>query len=167
MQYYYLGLGSNIEPRINVPRMLEALQALSPELAISSIISTQPKGMVTQKRFLNLAARIQSELSPKALKAQFNAIETAMGRDRSDPDRSYKDRTADIDILFYTPLSQRHIPLALLPPEPYLSRPIVELAHFLGLSCDAPKPVFPKTENVSLQGRQIGDEPISLHVVEV
>lgn len=167
MQNYYLGLGSNIEPYTNVPRMLEALQRLSPELAVSSIISTQPKGIVTQKRFLNLAARIKSDLSPEALKAQFNTIERLLGRDRSDPNRSFKDRTADIDILFHTPISQQFIPLQELPPEPYLSRPMIELLHFLSIQCDAPKPIFPQTESVLLHGRSVGNGPMELQQVEV
>lgn len=167
MQYYYLGLGSNIDPYTNVPRMLEALQMISPELAISSIIYTQPKGIVTQKRFLNLAARIQSDLSPEALKARFNTIETVMGRDRSDPNRSFKDRTADIDILFHTSLVEQDIPLQTLPPEPYLNRPVVELLHFLGVKCDAPKPTFKQTENVLLRGRKVGNTPVWLDKVEV
>jgi 2-amino-4-hydroxy-6-hydroxymethyldihydropteridine diphosphokinase len=166
MQYYYLGLGSNLDPYTNVPRMLEALQGLTPELVVSSIIGSQPKGMISNKRFLNLAARIQSELSPEALKAQFNAIEGLLGRDRTDPNRSFKDRTADIDILFHTPLTVKYIPLQELPPEPYLSRPMVELLYFLGISCDAPRPYFQQTEHVLFRRQEIGDAPIWLDVVE-
>jgi 2-amino-4-hydroxy-6-hydroxymethyldihydropteridine diphosphokinase len=166
MQYYYLGLGSNIDPFNNVPRMLEALQGLSPQLAISTIIGSRPKGMISNNPFLNLAVRIQSDLSPEALKAQFNAIETALGRDRTDPNRSYKDRTADIDILFHTPLTQSHIPLQEFPPEPYLNRPLADLLYFLGIRCDAPKPQFDKVENVLFRDVKIGNHPIWLNLVE-
>ena len=55
--------------------------------------------MNTKRDFLNALFIIQTSMSAEQLKQEFNRIEEALGRDRSDPQRSFKDRTIDIDIL--------------------------------------------------------------------
>ena len=62
-------------------------------------IVTQPVDMKTNHPFLNALFTLDTELTAEQLKRQFNQIEETLGRDRSDPMSSVKDRPIDIDIL--------------------------------------------------------------------
>lgn len=99
MNTYLCSLGSNIEPQRYFPQAQAALQLLSSNLTFSRNIATTPVDMVTDNQFLNALFLIQTPLTELELKQEFNRIEEALGRDRSDPKRSLKDRTIDIDIL--------------------------------------------------------------------
>lgn len=99
MQKYLCSLGSNIEPQRHLPQAQTALKALSDDIRFSRNIPTSPVGMDTSNGFLNALFIIRTPMSANELKQEFNAIEEAMGRDRSDPQRSFKDRAIDIDIL--------------------------------------------------------------------
>ncbi|WP_113906441.1 2-amino-4-hydroxy-6-hydroxymethyldihydropteridine diphosphokinase [Aliidiomarina celeris] len=99
MPYYYLSLGSNIEPAKNIAAALERLRTDFGNLHVFPVVRTEPTAMSSARSFLNTLAVIQSHLDAGALKAYFNALEESAGRDRSDPDRSVKDRQLDIDIL--------------------------------------------------------------------
>lgn len=96
---YLCSLGSNIEPELHFSRAKHYLSKLSDALDYSRDIPTQPVGIDTNKPFLNALFTLETELSAEQLKHHFNAIEETLGRDRSDPDSSIKDRTIDIDIL--------------------------------------------------------------------
>tara|TARA_R100000750_G_scaffold2442_14_gene2207 strand:+ start:187 stop:678 length:492 start_codon:yes stop_codon:yes gene_type:complete len=99
MQKYLCSLGSNIEPQSHFPKARAALEALSGNISFSRNIPTRPVNMNTKRDFLNALFIIQTSMSAEQLKQEFNRIEEALGRDRSDPQRSLKDRTIDIDIL--------------------------------------------------------------------
>lgn len=99
MNTYLCSLGSNIEPQRYFPQAQAALRLVSSHLTFSRNIATTPVDMVTDNQFLNALFLIQTPLTEKELKQEFNRIEEALGRDRSDPRRSIKDRTIDIDIL--------------------------------------------------------------------
>lgn len=96
---YLCSLGSNIEPELHFSRAKHYLAQLSDDLEFSRDIPTQPVGINTNRPFLNALFVMQSELSETQLKQHFNQIEETLGRDRSDPDCSIKDRPIDIDIL--------------------------------------------------------------------
>jgi 2-amino-4-hydroxy-6-hydroxymethyldihydropteridine diphosphokinase len=64
----------------------------------SSIYATPPWGKVDQPPFLNMAALIETSLSPHALLALCLAVEQEMGRVRRE---RWGPRTLDIDILTY------------------------------------------------------------------
>jgi 2-amino-4-hydroxy-6-hydroxymethyldihydropteridine diphosphokinase len=96
---YLIGIGSNIDPASNVARGLIALGELGSNLIASRVVETEPVGMVSQHDFHNLVVYLETDLDPVALKERFNQIETAFGRDRSDPLSPVKDRPLDLDIL--------------------------------------------------------------------
>ena len=96
---YLCSLGSNIEPELHFSRAKHYLAKLADELEFSRDIATQPVGMKTNHPFLNALFILETALTPSALKAEFNQIEVLLGRDRSDPLCSVKDRPIDIDIL--------------------------------------------------------------------
>ena len=96
---YLCSLGSNIDPEMNIHHAKNQLRTLSGDCLFSQNIATKPVDIDTNNGFLNALFIVDTPLSSDELKQQFNQIEEALGRDRSDPERSKKDRTIDIDIL--------------------------------------------------------------------
>jgi 2-amino-4-hydroxy-6-hydroxymethyldihydropteridine diphosphokinase len=96
-----LGFGGNLgDP---VAAFAEALRALDahPDIAVltlSSVWRTAPWGKLDQPEFLNMAALVETGLSPRALLAFCLDIERQAGRERRE---RWGPRTLDIDILSY------------------------------------------------------------------
>ena len=82
-----------------MPLAIGKLRPNITQCILSRAIQTEPVGIVSDRKFLNMIAYLESDLDPTALKAFFNRIEAELGRDRSDPLRKVKDRTIDLDIL--------------------------------------------------------------------
>lgn len=99
LRFYYLALGSNLSPAINIARGLSMLQAQFNRVLVWPVVETQPTAMHTEKQFYNTLVIVRCGLSPAALKSWCNQVEISLGRDRSDPLSSQKDRPLDIDIL--------------------------------------------------------------------
>lgn len=97
--YFYLSLGSNIDAEKSAAEILRRLCLQFGSVAAYPFRYTKPEGVVSDELFLNAIAVVRTELNSGEVKARLNQIEEAMGRDRSDPQRSTKSRTADIDIL--------------------------------------------------------------------
>jgi 2-amino-4-hydroxy-6-hydroxymethyldihydropteridine diphosphokinase len=102
MPLVYIGLGSNLGDReATIRRALELLAAdgaIEVE-AMSSLRETEPVGYVDQPRFLNGAAALRTELAPRAVLERLQAVEAALGRDRTG--RRFGPRTIDLDLLLY------------------------------------------------------------------
>lgn len=131
-QGYILGLGSNISPQQNMAAMVLALMDRFSQISISRVLHIPPIEMDSQRDFLNAVVFIETSLAADVLKKQTNQIETALGRDRSDPDSKTKDRPADIDILY--PLSlpdDTHLSPATITDEYFLYPVIEELLCYL------------------------------------
>jgi 2-amino-4-hydroxy-6-hydroxymethyldihydropteridine diphosphokinase len=97
----YLGLGGNIgKVKDNIEEALRLLQCHGnlQVLNISSFYETAPVGYADQDWFLNIAAEIQTELSPDALLTLCNEVEQQLKRERL---IRWGPRTIDIDILLY------------------------------------------------------------------
>ncbi|WP_368671242.1 2-amino-4-hydroxy-6-hydroxymethyldihydropteridine diphosphokinase [Marinobacterium sedimentorum] len=97
--YYYLSVGSNIDPEANIARCLEILLEHFTTAFVYPCTYTKPECMVTDKVFINTLAVIESDMAQDSLKAFFCSVEEILGRDRTDKNRSIKDRTCDIDII--------------------------------------------------------------------
>ena len=94
----YVGLGANLGDREATLR--RALELLGDEVvAVSSFRETDPVGYEDQPRFLNAAAALETELSPRELLERLLAIERELGRTRDGP--RYGPRTIDLDLLLY------------------------------------------------------------------
>jgi len=95
----YLSLGSNIGDRED--NLRKALKELSAEITIekrSPVYETEPKHILAQPLFLNMALKGATNLSARELLQFIKKIEQEMGRlggERFGP------RIIDIDILFY------------------------------------------------------------------
>lgn len=103
-------------------------------VAASSIHETAPWGKTDQPDFLNMAVIIETLLTPEELLDATMAIETALGRRRTE---AWGPRTLDIDLLVYEG-EQRDTP-ALRLPHPYLTQrrfvlaPLAEIAPGLNV----------------------------------
>lgn len=161
---YFISLGSNIHPQANIIHILHHLLRLTPRLTISRIIETPPMGLIAKgDNFLNGCVALTTSESKTTLKSQFNHIETILGRNRTDPQRGSKSRPADIDILFALPAGQTAVSPTLFPPEPFLRPILLELIHFLDLTCPLSTLPPPTGTSLMINGVSIGTTPIHLY----
>ena len=162
-QHYFLGLGSNIEPEKYIPKIIAALFEWSARVDVSKVYWTAPENLDSQRHFLNAAVRIESELEQAELKQKLVAIEEDLGRDRSDPDKKIKDRTADIDILFGLSIQIQQLKNSQLPKEEYIRRPLIELLHYLNYEIGKTKK-YPEKSGVELKIKDwsVGTKEVSL-----
>ncbi|MCJ7814652.1 MAG: 2-amino-4-hydroxy-6-hydroxymethyldihydropteridine diphosphokinase [Xanthomonadales bacterium] len=101
MSTAYLGLGSNIDARKNIATGITGLREKFGRVDLSPIYQTPAFGFEGED-FINLAARIETEMSPLELKEFLHALEDLHQRNRDAP--KFSDRTLDIDILLYDDL---------------------------------------------------------------
>ncbi len=97
----YLGIGSNIGDRLTyIERAIQLIGHLerTEVKAVAPVFETKPHGYLEQDDFLNTVVAIDTEQSPLELLRQLQAIEQALGRERT---IHWGPRTVDIDILFY------------------------------------------------------------------
>jgi 2-amino-4-hydroxy-6-hydroxymethyldihydropteridine diphosphokinase len=158
---YFLGLGSNIDPRAHLPLVLRALLRLAPTLHIGRVLETAPVA-VAGDPFLNAPVCLSSPLSPQELKQVCNAVEAALGRDRGDPASKVKSRAADLDILFWLEDGAVAVPPRLLPQEPYMRPMLLELLDALDLPSGVTAPALPPGVPLRLDGLVVGVEPVTL-----
>jgi GTP cyclohydrolase I len=133
-----IGLGSNIEPGINVPAALLRLRS-HPEISVvaeSPVYKTPPVG-APGPPFFNSAVLVDTELGPAGLRSALREIEEELGRSRSD-DRNAP-RTIDLDIVLFEGF-EGEVEGSLVPPERF-----TELAHVVVPAADvAPDWEYPK-----------------------
>ena len=92
----YVGVGANLGDRRAT--ILAALAALPEVIAVSELRETAPVGVVDQPPFLNGAAALETELSPRELLDLLLAVERRLGRERRE---RWGPRTIDLDLLLY------------------------------------------------------------------
>ena len=129
----YIGLGTNLgDHHANLRRALRLLNA-APEIAVvrmSRFIRTEPIGP-PQGSYLNAAAMIHTELSPRDLLTRLQEIEAALGRDRTREVR-WGPRICDLDIVLMDDLvmntPELTIPHPLMHERLFVLRPLAEIA---------------------------------------
>ena len=94
-----IGLGSNIDPEINIPFALKLLEEKVILVKLSELIKTKPIGIADQPDFLNGAVKITTSLSLDELQKFLKITEDNTGRDRSLP--RFGPRTIDLDIIVW------------------------------------------------------------------
>jgi 2-amino-4-hydroxy-6-hydroxymethyldihydropteridine diphosphokinase len=98
----YIGLGSNLaDPQAQVEAAFFALDALPQTrlLCRSRLYVSAPWGRLDQPEFINAAAEIETELSPRDLMQALLAVERTFGRTRNG-DR-WGPRILDLDLILY------------------------------------------------------------------
>jgi 2-amino-4-hydroxy-6-hydroxymethyldihydropteridine diphosphokinase len=99
----YVGLGSNLGNRESTIRsaVAELRAAAGVEVvAVSTLIDTEPVGLVDQPRFLNGVAALETVLPAATLLELLLAVEVHFGRDRAAVP-AQGPRTLDLDLLLY------------------------------------------------------------------
>ena len=142
----FFGIGTNLDPLENMPRILAQLVETFEEIRLSHVIRTAPEKMDSDQFFLNAVGYLETPRTPEEVKALFNAIETRLGRDRKDPGRKWKDRAADIDILCVLSPTESVAPCN-IPEESYVRPCFQALAGAMG---KLPHPAEPFGESVEL-----------------
>ena len=97
----YIGIGSNIGNRqANIKRALDLLNSNEniEVSAVSSLVETAPVGYTEQPNFINAAAELYTNLTPRELLNTLLAIENQMGRTR---EVRWGPRVIDLDLLLY------------------------------------------------------------------
>jgi 2-amino-4-hydroxy-6-hydroxymethyldihydropteridine diphosphokinase len=98
---YLLSIGSNVEPDASVARGLGLMSSRFRLTGVSPRYDVPAVGAPGAPPFLNHAARIRTDLPPRALREACRRIEEACGRRRS-ADR-LAPRTLDLDVVFAAP----------------------------------------------------------------
>ena len=101
MSTAYLGLGSNVDAEKNISSGVEALRRSFQRVELSPFYRTPAWGFEGDD-FINLAARVETAMTPLELKQLLHRIEDRHGRARNVP--KFSDRTLDIDILLFDDL---------------------------------------------------------------
>ena len=99
----YVALGSNLGDRERT--LLDAVEALRAEpgvevAAVSSLIETEPVGVLDQPRFVNGVVALETALPARALLELLLALERRFGRSREGVP-AQGPRTLDLDLLLY------------------------------------------------------------------
>jgi 2-amino-4-hydroxy-6-hydroxymethyldihydropteridine diphosphokinase len=136
----YVGLGSNIgdrEGHLRAGLVALAGRGVSP-VCVSSVWETEPVDGAGPEWFLNMVARVATDLSPESVLAALLAVERERGRSRG---RRNAPRELDLDLLTLGGLT-RDTPELVLPHPRLLARrfvlaPLAEIAPEYGAALDA------------------------------
>ncbi len=151
----YLSLGSNLGDRKAM--LEEALARLggSGRLTVvkrSSVYETEPVGVTDQPWFYNLAAEVDTALSPEELLHLTKAVEQEMMRTR---EIRWGPRTIDIDIVLYEDVKLATDRLTIPHPEMTRRRFVLEPLHEI-----APDLVLPDDRRVEQMLRDVRDQDV-------
>lgn len=96
----YIALGSNLgDKEANIKQALAMLEAKGVKVTrLSTLIATEPYGVLDQPSFCNGVCEVQTELQPLELLHLLLATELEMGRVRK---RHWGERNIDLDLLLY------------------------------------------------------------------
>lgn len=126
-----IGAGANLGDRAaTLAAALERLRATPGihALEASSVYETAPVGPVDQPNFFNVAAGVDTTLSPEALLALLLEVERAFGRVRAE---RWGPRTLDLDLLAFEGQTRRtaalHLPHPRLLERSFVLVPLAEL----------------------------------------
>jgi len=98
MSTAWLGLGSNVNAENNIRAGISALEETFSEVSLSPAYASTAVGFEGDD-FINLVARVETDLQPAELREYLRDLEDRYGRQRDVP--KFSDRSLDIDILLY------------------------------------------------------------------
>ncbi|MEQ6886446.1 2-amino-4-hydroxy-6-hydroxymethyldihydropteridine diphosphokinase [Salicola sp. Rm-C-2C1-2] len=133
----WIGLGSNLQsPLQQLHLALEALHQL-PETALldaSPIYRSSPVGPSDQPDFLNMVAKLDTDLAATTLLQQLLRVEDAQGRVRT---QTWGPRVLDLDLLLYgyetITQPELSVPHPEIPNRDFVLRPLLDLDRELAL----------------------------------
>ena len=101
MSTAWLGLGSNVDAGAHIRAGIQELRAKFDSATLSPVYSSTAVGFDGED-FINLVARVETDMHPLALRQYLRNFEDQHGRKRDVP--KFSDRSLDIDILLYDDL---------------------------------------------------------------
>ena len=101
MSTAWLGLGSNVNADANIHGGIKALEETFSGVSLSPAYSSKSVGFDGDD-FINLVARVETDMQPLELRQYLRDLEDRYGRKRNAP--KFSDRSLDIDILIYDDL---------------------------------------------------------------
>jgi len=137
MSTAWLGLGSNVNAENNIRAGIKELKNKFENVSLSPVYSSTAVGFDGDD-FINLVARVETEMHPLELRGYLRNLEDRYGRKRNVP--KFSDRILDIDILLYDDLVLR---------SPVLDMPrgeIMKFAHVLKPLADLEPDLIHPTE---------------------
>lgn len=161
-----IGLGANLGPRV------ETIQAAIDRISASDGVSLARVSLVYESEplgppqpwYLNLATRVESAHDPDPLWERLAAIETALGRTRTE---RWGPRTIDLDVLWCSDPHARGTTVAV--PHPELERRWFALAPLLDVAPEAESrygPILAALGGVPRAGRPLASLAISHRITE-
>lgn len=159
MNGIYLILGSNLGDKFLAIQyaIRHIRQKIGPVEAESSYYDTQPWGYRHQANYLNKAIKVQTLMSPGELLEQLMAIEREFGRVRKE---KWRERTLDIDILYYFDVAIKQDNLVI--PHPEIPNRLFVLVPMCEIAPEELHPISGKSQ------KQMLDEcPDTLGVVKL
>jgi len=88
MHTMFVGVGSNLGDRqANILQALQKLRAFGTIEAVSSYYDTPPAAGAAGPAFLNIAAKLETNLEPEAFERAARSVEIAVGRQRAQHSR--------------------------------------------------------------------------------
>ena len=122
MSITWLGLGSNVNAEAHIRAGIEELRERFGDIHLSPVYASTAVGF-DGADFINLIARVETDIQPIALRQYLRDLEDRYGRKRDVP--KFSDRSLDIDIMLYDDL-------VLLSPELEIPRAeILKFSHVL------------------------------------
>lgn len=154
----YIALGSNLGDReANIRQALQLLQEEGLTLVrVSSLITTEPYGVLDQPRFLNGVCEVETELEAVELLRLLLSVEQRLGRVRV---RHWGERNIDLDLLLFDAQVLRTEELTL--PHPDMQNRDFVLVPLAELAPQAVHPVLGKTI-AQLKEELLGNDKISV-----
>ena len=101
MSTAWLGLGSNVNAQAHIRAGIDALEKTFKNVSLSPAYASTSVGFAGDD-FINLVARVETDMQPLELRQYLRDLEDSYGRQRDVP--KFSDRSLDIDILFYDDL---------------------------------------------------------------
>ena len=137
MRTAWLGLGSNVNAETHIRAAIDELGTQFETIELSPAYASTAVGFEGED-FINLVARVETDMSPLELRQYLRNLEDRYGRKRDVP--KFSDRSLDIDILLYDDL-------VLLSPVLEIPRAeITKYAHVLKPLADLEPDLFHPTE---------------------
>lgn len=141
MSTAWLGLGSNVNAHTHIRAAIIELGKQFENIDLSPVYLSTAVGFDGDD-FINLVARVETDMSPLELRQYLRDLEDRYGRTRNVP--KFSDRSLDIDILLYDDL-------VLLSPVLEIPRAeIVKFAHVLKPLADLDPDLVHPTERRSI-----------------
>ena len=140
-----MGIGSNLGDkeqnlRMSVQKIEERIGTV---VSLSAFYATAPWGFSSENSFLNAAVCVETDLLPRQVLEETQAIERELGRISKSVAGAYSDRLIDIDLLLYGDAvintEKLVLPHPLITERRFVMEPLVEIAP------EVLHPVFHKT----------------------